>query len=243
VIDQQREPAFYARSGSAFRDWVTLVHPPYTAWHLGYVVVGGCLAADVDWAVLGLTVLAFFLALGLGAHALDELHGRPLGTAISRSALIVVAVASTAAACVIGLAVAAHTTGWLVPLVVIGALLVPAYNLELFGGAIHTDAGFALAWGAFPLVTAFVAQTGTVRAEVLIAAAWAAVTSLAQRQLSTTARRVRRDIARIDGTLTRRDGTQAPIDRELLLAAPETALRLLAASVVLLAATLAVLRL
>ena len=243
MTDPQGEPAFYARTGSAVHEWVTLPHHPYTAWHLGYVVVGGCLAPEVDWTVLALTVLAFFLALGLGAHALDELHGRPLGTAISRRALLAVAVLSTATACAIGLVVAITTTAWLIPLIVVGALLVPAYNLELLGGAIHTDLGFALAWGAFPLVTAFVAQTGTVRVEVLIVAAWATATSLAQRRLSTSVRGVRRDVERIEGTLTRRDGTQTPVDRELLLASPEAALQLLALSVVLLAAALVVLRL
>ncbi len=236
-------PAFYALRGGALREWVTLTHPPYTAWHLGYVVIGGCLAAEVDWKVLGLTVLSFFLALGIGAHALDELHGRPLGTTIPRRTLIGVALVSTGAACAIGIAVAVTTTAWIVPLVIVGALLVPLYNLELLGGAIHTDLGFALSWGAFPLVTSFIAQTGTMRPEVLLAAAWATATSLAQRRLSTAARRVRRDVERIDGTLTLRDGTREPIDRVLLLGAPEAALRLLTVSVVLLAAALVVLRL
>ena len=61
---------------------------PYTAWHLSYVVVGGCLAAEVSWGRLGLTVLAFFLAMGIGAHALDELAGRPLQTTIPGSILV-----------------------------------------------------------------------------------------------------------------------------------------------------------
>ena len=51
-------PAFYALGAGGARDYVTLLHPPYTAWHLSYVVVGACLAAVVDWWVLGLTVLA-----------------------------------------------------------------------------------------------------------------------------------------------------------------------------------------
>ena len=75
-------PAFYALDPGGWRDYVTLLHLPYTAWHLSYVVVGGCLAASVAWGRLGLTVLAFALAMGVGAHALDELHGRPLGTRI-----------------------------------------------------------------------------------------------------------------------------------------------------------------
>ncbi len=85
---------------------MTLLHLPYTAWHLSYVVVGGCLAAQVSWSRLGLTVLAFFLAMGIGAHALDELAGRPLGTAIPSRVLVILAVVSITAACAIGIAVA-----------------------------------------------------------------------------------------------------------------------------------------
>ena len=77
-------PAFYALRPGGWRDYLNLLHPPYTAWHLSYVVVGGCLAPSVPWGRLGLTVLAFALAMGVGAHALDELNGRPLATAIPR---------------------------------------------------------------------------------------------------------------------------------------------------------------
>ena len=50
--------------------------------------------------------------------------------------------------------------GWvLIPFLLAGPLLVIAYNAELFGGIVHTDAGFAAAWGAFPLLTSYVAQT------------------------------------------------------------------------------------
>ena len=157
-------PAFYALSPGGGRDYVTVLHLPYTAWHLSYVVVGGCLAAVVDWGTLALTLLAFALAMGVGAHALDELAGRPLGTRIPSRVLVALAVFSVAAAAAIGIAVALERTLWILPLVALGVVLVPAYNLELFGGRIHTDLGFALAWGAFPLLTAFVAQTGTVRA-------------------------------------------------------------------------------
>ena len=163
-------PAFYALRRGGWRDYVTLLHAPYTAWHLSYVVVGGCLVAEVSWGRLGLTVLAFFLAMGIGAHALDELAGRPLQTAIPALVLVALAVVSVAAACAIGLAVAIGFSLWILPLIAIGAFLVPAYNLELFGGRFHSDLWFALAWGAFPVVTGAVACAGTVRAATVIAA-------------------------------------------------------------------------
>jgi hypothetical protein len=229
-------PAFYAlRSGGA-RDYVTLLHPPYTAWHLSYAVVGGCLAATVDWWVLGLTVLAFALAMGVGAHALDELNGRPLRTTIPSRMLVALAVVSVGAAAVLGIAVALERSLWILPLVAIGAALVPVYNLELLGGRIHTDLGFGLAWGAFPLVTAYVAQTGAFRLETALAATWATLLSLAQRRLSHTARRLRRETADVEGRLVLEDGTDEPLTRATLLDAPEAALRLLTASTVVLAA-------
>ncbi len=118
-------PAFYALRPGGWRDYVTLLHLPYTAWHLSYVVVGGCLAAEVDWWTLGLTVLAFALAMGVGAHALDELDGRPLRTEIPSPALVALAVGSVAAASAIGVAVALERTLWILPLVAVGVVLVP----------------------------------------------------------------------------------------------------------------------
>jgi len=219
-------PAFYALRSGGWRDYVTLLHLPYTAWHLSYVVVGACLAASVDWPVLGLTVLAFTLAMGVGAHALDELNGRPLGTSIPDGVLVGLAVVSVGVAAAIGVAVGLDRTLWIVALVVLGAALVPVYNLELLGGRAHTDVGFALAWGAFPVVTAYVAQTGTLRGEALLAALWATLLSLAQRRLSTPARRLRR--SREPGP-----GDLAPL---------EDALRLLTGATVVLALALVVLR-
>jgi hypothetical protein len=235
-------PAFYALRPGGWRDYLTLLHLPYTAWHLSYIVVGACLVAAVDWWTLGWTVLAFALAMGVGAHALDELSGRPLRTEIPSRVLVALAVFSVAAACVMGIVVAIERTLWILPLVAIGAALVPVYNLELLGGRVHTDLGFALAWGAFPLLTAFVSQTGTLRVEALLAAAWATLLSLAQRRLSSPVRRLRRDVASVDGGVVLADGTREPLDRETLTRPAETALQLLAASAVLLAAALVALR-
>jgi hypothetical protein len=235
-------PAFYALAPGGWRDYVTLLHLPYTAWHLSYVVVGACLAPVVAWDRLGLTVLAFALAMGVGAHALDELSGRPLRTAIPSSVLVALAVASVGAACAIGAAVAASFSWWLLAFVAVGAFLVPAYNLELLGGRFHTDLWFALAWGAFPVLTGYWACAGTLRAPALAAAAWATALSLAQRRLSTPVRRVRRSVREIEGATVLADGTREPLGAAALIAAPEAALRLLTAATLLLAAAVALWR-
>jgi hypothetical protein len=235
-------PAFYALAPGGWRDYATLLHAPYTLWHLSYVVIGAMLAPDPDGARLAWTLAAFALALGIGAHALDELNGRPLRTRIPGPVLAGLAAASIAAAVIIGAAAAVAWTLWLLPFVVTGSFLVVAYNLELFGGRFHGDAQFALAWGAFPLLTAYVATAETLRIEALAAALAASLLSLAQRRLSSEVRSLRRDVAAVQGTLTV-DGAQVPLTRERLLAAPEAALRLLAGSMVALALALAVARL
>jgi hypothetical protein len=156
--------------------------------------------------------------------------------------LVALALVSVGGAAVLGIAVALERTLWILPLVAVGAALVPVYNLELLGGRIHTDLGFGLAWGAFPLVTAYVAQTGAFRLETALAATWATLLSLAQRRLSHTARRLRRETADVEGRLVLEDGTDEPLTRATLLDAPEAALRLLTASTVVLAAGLVALR-
>src|SRR5438067_8171905 len=177
-------PSFYALRPGGWRDYVTLLHPPYTLWHLSYVALGAALAPTLKWGLLGWTVLAFLLAIGIGAHALDELRGRPLRTHIPSAVLVALAAGSIAAASAIGIVIAARSTLWLLAFVAFGAVAVVAYNLELFGGAMHTDLWFAGTWGAFPVLTAYFASAQRIRSEAVAAAAFALLTSLAQRRLS-----------------------------------------------------------
>jgi hypothetical protein len=192
VTTSEARPAFYALRSGGWRDYVTLLHPPYTLWHLSYVAIGAALAPRMKWSLLGWTTLAFLLAMGIGAHALDELNGRPLRTKIPDAVLIVCAGLSIAGACAIGVVVAARSTWWLLAFVAFGAFIVVAYNLELFGGAFHSNAWFAGAWGTFPTVTAYFASAERIRGEAVAGAAFAFVASAAQRRLSTEVRFARR---------------------------------------------------
>jgi hypothetical protein len=239
----EARPAFYALAPGGWRDYVTLLHPPYTAWHLSYVAIGACLAPTLYAGRLAAAALAFFLALGISAHALDELNGRPLQTRIPEGVLVGLTVVPLVGAVAIGIAGAVAFNGWLLVFVGIGLALVPVYNLELFGGAIHNGAGFAIAWGAFPLLTGYFACAGTISWTALLAAAYATLMSYAQRVLSTPVRHLRRRVAGISGTIELRGGGREPVTRETLVAAPERALRAMAAANVALGAALLVLRL
>ena len=241
--DLAARPAYYAARPGAWRDWWTLLHPPYTAWHLSYVVIGAALAPQVLASYLIATVLAFFLAVGLAAHALDELRDRPLRTAIPSAALVAVVVVGLLGALVLGV-FGVIRVGWtLIPFMVAGPLLVIAYNAELFGGLVHTDFGFAAAWGAFPVLTAYTAQTGTLALAPVIAAGGAFALSTAQRQLSTPARNIRRRGQRVEGSITFSDGRTVPITADAMLQPLERALRATSWAIILLAAALAVARL
>jgi hypothetical protein len=236
-------PAYYAARQGPWRDWWTLLHPPYTAWHLSYVVIGACLAPHVRLAPLLAALAAFFLAVGLAAHALDELHGRPLRTSIPAAVLVAVTVAALAGAVAIG-GYGLARVGWpLVPFLVAGPLLVLAYNAELMHGVVHTDLGFAAAWGAFPVLTAYVAETGSLGLAPVLAAGAALGLSAAQRSLSTPARLLRRRTESVTGRVVLADGQVIELDGARLLAPLEQALRAMSWSVVLLAAALAVARL
>jgi hypothetical protein len=217
-------PAFYAvgRGTGGLGDWITLLHPPYTLWHLSYVVMGAAVMPHLVLWRLGGTVLAFFLAVGVGAHALDELNGRPLGTGIGSGVLAAAAAVTIGAAMVMGLAAGGLR---LLPFVVVGAVLVCGYNLELFGGLLHSDLWFAAAWGAFPVLVGAYAQHWSLSLAAVAAAVAAFFLSLGQRALSTPARTLRRRATGVSARVTFSDGTERNLGRADLLAPIERALR------------------
>jgi hypothetical protein len=236
-------PSFYALRRGGLRDYATLLHAPYTAWHLSYVGIGAALASSFSVQRLVATLVAFFLAVGIAAHAMDELHTRPLGTDISAPMLAAMSGVSMTGAVVIGAWGAVTVSEWLWVFVAVGSFLAAAYSLELFGGWFHSDWWFAVAWAGFPLVTAYFAQAGRVTLVAMLAAGFAIAASLAQRALSTHVRGVRRAARHVAGHVEREDGSRIPITREYLIAADETALRCLVCAIVLLASTLTIARL
>jgi hypothetical protein len=185
-------PAFYALRRGGWRDYVTVLHLPYTAWNLSYVALGAALAPHFRSDRMLWTMAAFALGLGVSAHVLDELNGRPLQTEIPAGALIGLGIGSLVGACAIGVWAAVSWGYGLLGFVAAGALIVPAYNLEWFGGRFHGAWWLALAWGGLPVLSAYFAQAGTLRAEAVLGAGYATALILAQRALSTPVREARR---------------------------------------------------
>ena len=231
-------PAFYALRPGRWRDLLTLLHAPYTAWHLSYVAIGAAVAPRLDGHRLLWTLLAFLLAVGVAAHMLDELHGRPLETSISDRVLIALTVISLVGAVAIGVVGALSISYWLLAFVVVGVLLVLAYNLELLDGRMHSDLWFALAWGAFPAFTAFWVQAGEIRVDGVLVAAACLMLSVAQRRLSTPVRALRRRTISLRGEQQLSSGRTIELDAARVAAPMEAALMACATGLVLLAVAL-----
>lgn len=232
--------AFYARQGSSRADFWTLLHPPYTAWNISYVVVGSTLAPTVNWLVLTIILASFFCGTGIAAHALDELNGHPLKTGFSDKSLKLMSTFSLFVAFILSTLASLLTTPWLLVFYGAGAFLVLAYNLEWWHGLIHTDLGFALSWGAFPVIVGYWSQTGHFSLAALIAASAATLLSLVQRSLSTQARFVRRKTSNGSALFHTADNHDIKWDRQKILSTWEKPLRLLSWSVILLAISLLV---
>lgn len=227
-------PAFYADVGTTRGDLFALLHLPYTAWHLAFVAIGAGLAPEVDWLKLAGTLVAFAFGLGVGAHALDEYRDRPLHTGLADRTLIGLGVLGLGAALAVGAVGTVVISPWVLPLAVVGVGLAAGYALEWWS-PLHTDLGFALSWGAFPVLVGYWTQAETVAPVVLVAAAAATVLSLAQRALSTPARHVRRRTTRAE---VRFDANQVVWGRDELLRTWEAPLRLVGFSTVLFSAAL-----
>lgn len=236
-------PAFYALRRGGWRDLITLLHPPYTAWHLSYVAIGAAAAPHIYADRLGAALAAFALGVGVSAHAFDELNGHPLQTSLSRRALIALGAGGLLGAVAIGVLGAVIVSPLLIPFVLAGGLLVPAYNLELVGGRLHNDATFALAWGAFPAFIGYFANALEIRPAGILVAAACALLSVAQRRLSTPVRELRRHTTGLTGEQRLDDGRVRTLDAGAVREPLEGALSALWLALVLLAVGLVAVRL
>jgi hypothetical protein len=222
--------------------------PSSTRWNVSNVALGAAVADHVHPVRVAAAVAAFFLAVGVAAHCLDELNGRPLGTHLSDRALVGMSVAGLGGALAIGVVGVFVVSPTLIPLIAFGAFIAPAYNLEWFGGRFHSDFWLAASWAGFAAFTGWWVNALGVHSvgEAVSAAAvvlGCAFLVLAQRRLSTPVRDLRRRTESLEGTQRMTDGSVRELTREDITAPLDSALRWLAMGVPLLALAMLVLRL
>jgi hypothetical protein len=181
-----------------FRLAVGLLFLPYTGMVLAYTVIGSMLAPAIYWDRVAAIVLIYFLALGIGAHALDAVGGsapKPWGRAFSRAQLWALAITSLLTAYAIGIWYMVLYTPLLWPIALAEGFFVLAYNLEWFQGRFHRDFWFAVSWGALPVLAGYILQTNALSPAVLLVAAAMALLSLVEIKASRPYKDLRRAAA------------------------------------------------
>ncbi len=181
-----------------FRFFVGLLFLPYTGMVLAYTVIGSMMASSIYWDRVVAIVLIYFLALGIGAHALDALGSKtvkPWGTAFSARQLWILAVASLVGAYAIGVYYMVLYTPLLWIVAILEGFFVFAYNLEWFDGRFHTDGWFAFSWGSLPVLAGYVLQTNSVSIAVLLIASSTGLLSLVEIKASRPYKELKRTVS------------------------------------------------
>ena len=180
------------------RLFIGLLFLPYTGMVLAYAVIGSMLADPIHWDRVGAILVIYFLALGLGAHALDALGSKgvkPWGKVFSERQLWALAISSIVAAYAIGIYYMVLYTPVLWLIAVPEGFFVFAYNLEWFKGRFHTDAWFAFSWGSLPVLAGYVLQTNGVSVAALLVAAAMGLLSLVEIKASRPYKEMKRALA------------------------------------------------
>lgn len=181
--DRSREWFVPSFGPPRFRTFVGLLFLPYTGMVLSYVVIGSMLAETIHWDRVGGILAIYFLALGIGAHALDAIGGagaKPWGRVFSHPQLWALAAVSIIAAYAIGIYYMVFYAPLLWPIAIAEGFFVFAYNLEWLKGRFHTDGWFAFSWGGLPVLAGYVLQTNSISLAALIVAASMGLLSLVE---------------------------------------------------------------
>lgn len=166
-----------------FRIFIGLLFLPYTGMVLAYTVIGSMMAEQIHWDRVVAILIIYFLALGIGGHALDALGTKgvkPWGKVFSGRQLWALAVVSLVLAYALGLYYIILYTPLLGIIALSEGFFLLAYNLEWFAGRFHTDAWFGFSWGSLPVLAGYILQTNQLSVPVLIVAAGMGTLSLVE---------------------------------------------------------------
>jgi hypothetical protein len=197
-VDRRSEWFVPSFGPERFRVAIGLLFLPYTGMVLAITVIGSMLAPTIHWDRVGAIVLIYFLALGIGAHALDAVGNggvKPWGQVFTRAQLWTMAVLSLVAAYAIGIWFMVLYTPLLWPIAIAEGFFVLAYNLEWFGGRFHRDSWFALSWGALPVLAGYVLQTNAISAAALLVSLAMGLLSLVEIKTSRPYKELKRSLA------------------------------------------------
>jgi len=242
--------AWYAQGGGRVREFYTIMHLPYTSMVLSYILIGAAVSPHMYPDRVGLTILAYFLGLGLSAHALNELHANHWTEALGKRELTAIFLIPLLLALSIGIYAVVYLYALsysivpplvLMVFIVLEVFFLFAYNTDAFGGIFHNNLSFAFSWAALPALISYYANALTITIGAVLVALAMAATAGIEINLSRWCKDFRRRKPLAEMRFA--DGSQEAIGTVQLLARPEKALKLIVAAVDLIAIGLVVYRL
>lgn len=234
-----QKPAWYTVEGQGvLSDLVNLLHPPYTLWHLSYVLIGIALSPTIYLERSIAVVVSFFLGLGIGAHALDETMGNPLKTKLSKPELYLLGLSSIIIATSIGAYYVITLSPLLLPIILVEVFFALAYNLEFFNKKFHNSFVFSISWGMLPFVTGYFVNALSISPGALLTSIAIGILTYVQRTLSNQARSVRRNLESPVKSLKLENGREVPITEKDLISPAEKSLKALTITIFVLAVAL-----
>ncbi|MFH0904258.1 MAG: hypothetical protein V1854_03610 [Methanobacteriota archaeon] len=189
---------WYAAEGSKLAEFWTILHLPYTAMSLSFLAVGFGIAGVQRWDVFALVMVAYFLGLGIAAHAFDQLPGQGSSYVkyLTPRELRSMGVAAVSAAVMIGVLLMVKLAAWhLLWIIPLQTFFVVAYPYAKFAkGFFHNDIWFAVSFGYIPVMAGYYINTLTLNPEFVPWAAVAAIISMIEILLSRYVRKWRHNV-------------------------------------------------
>lgn len=170
---------WYATEGSKLAEFWTILHLPYTFMSLSFLAIGFGIAGVQRWDVFAWIMIAYFLGLGIAAHAFDQLPGQGSSYVkyLTPWELTALGVAAVSSAVIIGITWMYKLSAWhLSWIIVLQTFFVFSYPLsKTLRGYFHTDFWFAISFGFVPVMAGYYINTLTFNTEFI---PWAIVAAL-----------------------------------------------------------------
>jgi hypothetical protein len=148
-----------------FRAFIGMLFLPYTGMCVSFTIIGSMLSESIQWdRVLSIFVI-YFLALGVSAHAADNLGSKkikPWGSFFTAFELKLMVIGGLSVSYALGIYYIITFVPLLLIIAIIEGFFLFAYNFELFNGFFHNNFWFAVSWGSLPLLAGFVIQTNSI---------------------------------------------------------------------------------
>ena len=170
-----------------FRAFIGMLFLPYTGMCISFTIIGSMLSESISWDRVLSIFIIYFLALGVSAHAADNLGSKkikPWGNFFSTFELRLMVIGGLSVSYILGIYYIITVAPLLLIIAIIEGFFLFAYNFELFNGLFHNNFWFAVSWGGLPLLAGFVIQTNSISVLSLISSIMAFLVAYTEIRIS-----------------------------------------------------------